>query len=188
MININLSAKQCHLQWNRGSKGSHRFQLVLDKSTKFVFSCVLKHHTLLIIPTFFLKWGTFLYQKVTNWGRSRSKLRWISKIYQNRSLYLPYFSELESTPWKQEKKRTFLEGVRVICKGTFAVNSQLFVTDMTSEGKHFIGFVCKIQACKKFLGASPLSTKTQYPQYPSWGTIFLFMFQLSYFCKFYEIY
>ena len=36
--------------------------------------------------------------KGPKFGRGRSKLQSISKIWQNRSLSSPYYSELESTP------------------------------------------------------------------------------------------
>ena len=65
-----------------------------------------KHKPECIAMPFAMKyktWGMFLCQKVTNWGRNRGKLRWISKICQNRSLRSPYYSELESNPLKTKK-------------------------------------------------------------------------------------
>ena len=56
-MNISLSAKKYHLQWNAGSKGTNRLKLAVDKFTKFVFPFAIKYNTLLIYSYIFPEKG-----------------------------------------------------------------------------------------------------------------------------------
>ena len=56
-MNISLSKKKYHLQWNTGLKGTNRFKLPMDKLTKFVFPFALKYNTLLIYSYIFPEKG-----------------------------------------------------------------------------------------------------------------------------------
>lgn len=157
-MHINATCNEIEA-WN----GQTKFNLLMGKSTPFVFPFVLKY--IRLSTNFFLNFsrnGGYFFAKMSQiGGRGCNKFIWISKICQNWGLPYPLLFRTWEYPLKTaENKSRFMIFSEWYVKGTLGLKSLLFLYRY-DKNRFSVSFALFTKyKLVKFLGVNPSSTKT----------------------------